>query len=887
MDASKWQRIQDLFHQALERPQEERGDFVHSACGDDQEIEADVLALLEEDAAADSFLDRGLGSAANALLGDAPAMPRRIGAYRVVRQLGEGGMGVVYLGQDETLGRSVAIKVLRDARLSPDRRERFLREQHILGRLSHPLICRLYEAGILPDGTPYFVMEYLDGVPLTTYWEDRELSLRRRLHLFRQVCLAVQYAHRQALIHRDLKPSNIYVVENADGEPSIKLLDFGIAKPAVEEGEARLTRTGFGVLTPAYASPEQLRGHPLAVSTDVYSLGVVLYELLTGSLPYDLAGLSPFDAAERVISQDVERPSQRVRRLDPAPVFIAAVGRPAWADLDALCSTALEREPERRYATVEALLRDVDHYLEGQPLEARPAGLRYRLGKFVGRHRRAVAAALAVGLVVSGMIAFYTYRLAQARDAALAEAARSQRIQRFLLGLFKDEDPELASKRDFTVEMLMERGVREARVLTQDPALQAELYQTWGEVYRRMVRFDRADRLLQDALAQRRDRYGDIHPDVADAWRALALLRLDQENLPEAERLAREALATLEASLGPAGLHRDHPRYVDALEALGLVLRDQGRYDEAIEILQEAAELRQAGDDTGGLIATLGPLADAHWYLGQYAESDRLNRRRLELVEEHLGANHPLYAASLSNLGASRAQLGDAQEAEALYRRSLAINEAYYGPEHPAVATDLSLLGKLLAVDGRRKEARPYLEEALALREKIYGPDHNDVALTLSHLGDLHNNLGTEEDLATAETYFSRALAIFQQRFEGPHPWTAAALGNMAVIHFKRARKDLAEEAQRQALTMFEALLPADHIDVAINRIRLGQILSEREKYSAALVPLLEAHRVLETQVDPSHLWLTKARSELAFVYEALGDPTRAAQYRDEKLSFP
>jgi serine/threonine-protein kinase len=428
--------------------------------------------------------------------------------------LGEGGMGVVYLAERDDLGNMVAIKILRDAWLSPARRERFLAEQRMLAQLNHPSIARLYDANTLPDGTPWFAMEYVEGVPLTRYCEQLGSSIKQRLILFREVCTAVQHAHLHAVIHRDLKPSNVLV--RPDG--SVRLLDFGIAKQLDRfDAPADRTRTGLRLMTPAYAAPEQIRGDRVGIYTDVYSLGVVLYELLAGKLPFDLADRTPGEAERMILEQEPEKPS-------------------AIPDLDVLCLTAMHKDPERRYSSVEALIRDIDHYLRSEPLEAQRDTLRYRARKFIGRNRRAVTAAAVALTLVIGLVAFFTVRLAIARNRALAEAARTQRIQRFMLNLFEGGEKESGPADNLRVITLLDRGVQEAQDLNSEPAVQAELYQTLGSIYQKLGKLDRADSLLSSALDRRISLFGKDSSETADSLVALGLLRIDQERLPEALR---------------------------------------------------------------------------------------------------------------------------------------------------------------------------------------------------------------------------------------------------------------------------------------------------------------------------------------------------------------
>ena len=432
MDATRWERMQYVFHGASDLAEPARREFVESECGSDAQLRADVLSMLEEDAREHPLLDRDVAHVAEHLLakGKHAALPiEEFGRYRVKQVLGEGGMGVVYLAERDDLGSLAAIKILRDAWLSPARRERFANEQRTLAQLNHPSIARLYNADALPDGTPWFVMEYVEGVPLTEYCTAHACTIAERLTLFRAVCEAVQHAHRHLIIHRDLKPSNILV----SSEGAVKLLDFGIAKQLdTLDPHANPTLTGLRLMTPAYAAPEQMRGGFAGVLSDVYSLGVVLYELLTGRLPFDLAHRSPAEAEAMIVEHEPVRPSAVARRIaavSSAETRIRSVSKTAWADLDVLCLRAIHKDPQRRYRSVEALARDIDHYLEGEPLEARPDSAGYRLGKFARRNSRALSAALATLMIIVALTVFYTVRLASARNAALAEAARTMRIQ--------------------------------------------------------------------------------------------------------------------------------------------------------------------------------------------------------------------------------------------------------------------------------------------------------------------------------------------------------------------------------------------------------------------------------------------------------------------------
>src|SRR3989449_831279 len=608
MDAARWERIQVLFHAVADLPGPAQRTLLETECRDDPALMAEVLGLLEEDARGESLLDRDVAHVAGQVLeqGIPPALlDQDFGPYRMKRVLGEGGMGVVSLAERADLGSVAAIKILRDAWLSPDRRERFASEQRTLAQLNHPAIARLYDASTLPDGTPWFVMEYVEGVPLTQFCEEHASAMPQRLRLFRAVCEAVEHAHRHLIVHRDLKPSNILV--KPDG--SVKLLDFGIAKQLDSlEGPVDRTRTGLRLMTPAYAAPEQILGDPVGIHTDIYTLGVVLYELLTGRLPFDLANRTPSEAETVIVEQRPERPSAAAKEK--------SVSRRAWADLDVLCLTAMHIEPQRRYRTVEALIRDVDHYLAGEPLEARPDTFGYRIGKFVRRNWQPVSAAAASLLVVVSLVVFYTVRLATARNAAVAEAGRTQRIQRFILHLFQGGDEAVGPADSLRVVTLLDRGVQEAQALDGEPAVQAELYETLGSIYQKLGKLDMADSLLRTALAQRRSLFGSDHAETAKSLVALGSLRVDQAEYKKAEGLIREGLEMSKRQLRPG-----HPAIASATVALGQALEESGQYQEGIKVLEQAVRLRSAagGTPTAELAASMRELANTHFYAGHLA----------------------------------------------------------------------------------------------------------------------------------------------------------------------------------------------------------------------------------------------------------------------------
>ena len=876
MDRERARLIDDLFLRALDLPVAERGEALR-ATGADASVVAEVMKLLALDAETgdDSVLSRGLAETASRLLDpETTALPADIGPYHMLSVLGEGGMGTVFRAERGDTKGAVAIKILRDARFSPERRHRFEREQRLLAQLRHPAIAQIYDAGTLPDGTPFFAMELVDGVPITQYCSEHRSSIDDRLRLFRAVCGAVQHAHQQAVIHRDLKPSNVLVTR--DGQ--VKLLDFGISKRIDDGlvGAEDVTRDGLRFMTPAYAAPEQLRMGRTAVDSDVYSLGVVLYELLACQPPFQLGARTPSEALEIVLKQAVERPSIAWRSAGgntaaPGP------GRSQWADLDVLVLKAMHRESDRRYPTVEALARDVDHYFKGEPLEGRPDEVAYRVGKFVRRHRRPLAgAALAVG-ALAAVVFFYTGRLKHARDAAVAEVERTKRIEDFTRGLFDSGERDYAPSKDLRVLTLVERGLTQARGLGADPTAQSDLYATLGSIYQRLGNGAQADWLLKAALDERRTVYGPRHPLVAASESDLALLRDFEDQKTEAERLARSALTTAR-SLRPAS-----PRDIAGAQAvLGRVLEDSGKYDEAASDLAEAVRFYSVASPDGvDLASSVTELGNVRFYQADYDTAWTLDTRALQLHRKLYGERHPTYSSDLFNLGAIKDQRGDLAAAETYYRDGLAITRAWFEPDHPQVAADMTMLGRILVKEGQYDEARTLLEQALAIQEHVHGDDaHPAIASALNELGVLARQTKRFDD---AERAFKRMIVIYDKVYPQGHYLRGLARANLAHVALLRGDYARAEAGFREALAIYMKTLPPEHDNVGILRIKLGRTLLAERRYADAEVQSRMGYEIMrKNKVASSSNWLQSAREDLAAEYAVLGRPDEAHRFNEE-----
>ena len=869
MDSASWKQVQEIFHQVADLPIDQQAAALIELCAGDEELRRRLQSLLDEDRRQDLLLDGGIVSLASSLVASAEQHGwehiRQVGPYRILRVLGEGGMGVVYLAERTDVGGNVAIKLLRDAWLSPERRRRFSAEQRMLAQLHHPAIAQLYDVDSLADGTPFFVMEYVDGLPLTEYWEKRKGTIDECLWLFRGICDAVVYAHRRAIIHRDLKPSNILVT--ADGRP--KLLDFGIAKHLDENNiKNDMTMTGLRAMTPAYAAPEQQSGGAVGVFTDVYSLGVLLYELLTDELPFDEA-----IAARRPDQQTPRRPST----LPKDNRFAVAVGRGEWADLNVLCLTAMRPEPERRYSSVEALIRDIDAFLEKRPLEARAESWTYRLGKFVRRRRARLAYAAGTICVLIGLVGYFTYRLQQSRNQELAEAARTQRIQQFTTNLFQGSDSSAGPADDLRVKTLLDRGREEAGSLSGDPEMQADMWETLGNIYRKLGDPRQADLLLSASLEKRRSQQEKSPQKYARNMVELGLVRMDQAKLDDAEQLVRQGL-DVSRTVAPTAVQGERPIAADAMVALGSVLEAKGNYPEAVKVLEEALRLRPRSDvpDTDTAI-NLRELANVNFYQGHYTVAESLNRQVLAMHRMLYGEKHPEVAEDLNNLGAIQNEIGNLHEAETQYRRALAITEQWYGVQHPKAAEDLTSLGRTLIREKKYTDAKPVLERALEIQKAVHGHDHPTVASALNELGNLAS---VQQEYVEAEARFSEALQIWRVVYGNAHQFIGVGLSNLGSVYMGKKDYIRAEDMYRQALQVFIDTVHEEHTNTGIAHMKLGRSLLRQKRYTEAEPETLRGYETLTKLVSPTNSFVIAAKVDLNQIYTALNRKEDADRYR-------
>ncbi|MGH9853116.1 MAG: tetratricopeptide repeat protein [Blastocatellia bacterium] len=872
MNPERWRRVEELFLTVADRPAAEREAYLTRVCGGDEELRHEVLSLLARDTNED-FIEKPIAGVAVSLSpepGD-DAAGSRIGPYRLTRLVGRGGMGAVYeaVRDDDQFQQQVAIKLIKGGMDSDFVRERFLRERQILASLDHPHIARLLDGGATAEGQPYFVMEFVAGEPIIEYCRQRKLSLDEKLKLFRDVCSAVQHAHQKLVVHRDLKPSNILVT--AEGAP--KLLDFGIAKLlASDPGEAvTRTETAVRLMTPDYASPEQVRGGQITTATDVYALGAVLYELLTTRRPHQFATYSPLEIERAICDTEAPRPSEAARHQTGAPPRLA---RQLAGDLDNIVLMALRKEPARRYQSVEQFSEDIRRYLTGLPVVARKDTFRYRAGKFARRHKAGVVI-MALLAVFTVALAVLVVRLARERNRANQAAATAQAVEQSLVAVFEFADPGRSRGNTITAKELLDQGAEKVlRDLKDQPVVQAKLMDTIGGLYQSIGVYDRAQTLLEEALKLRRQTLGAKHVDVAASLHNLGTLAHAKGDFAGSESRLREALELRRELLGTG-----RPEVADTMNELGKVLLERGNLTEAEPLLRDALALlrRRLGPEHKDVANGLNGLGRLLSKQGKFAEAAEVYGQELEIHRRLYGAEHPSVASSLNSRAAMLHEQGDYNGAEASFREALALQQKLLGAEHPEIAPTLANLASVLQDKREYEEAEQCYRQALELRRKLFGDNHPYQAITVNNLASLLRDKG---DLAGAEVLYRQSLALRRKLFGETHFETATAIGNLGGVYFDKGQYDEALRLYRQALDTYLKSQSPDHWMVNRTRSHIGGCLTKLKRYREAEEQLLAAYAGLKAARGEQNDLTRRSVGRLIELYEAWGKPDQAAPYR-------
>ena len=840
---------------ALDLPDAERDDFVDSECGDDEALRATVQRLLRAERASGAVFEAAASH--NALVieelingptieGVDPRVGQHLGPYRLVRRIGEGGMAVVYLGErdDGQFQQRVAIKLLRRTADAADSINRFKAERQILSALEHPHIARLIDGGSTAEGLPYLVTEYVEGSPITDHCHQLGLGVDERLDLFLQVIDAVHHAHQNLVVHRDLKPSNVLV----DGDGRARLLDFGIAKlllPSVQRGAAPLTRVGQVVMTPEYAAPEQLAGAEVTTAADIYQLGVLLHELLTGVRPER----SPSGGDNA--SGTVPRPSTRVARGDgsdsASPLDRPRLARRLRGDLDVILQTALQDEPTKRYASAAAMATDLRNHLRGRPIAAQPESALSLLRRLVRRSPYATAAAvLALALLVGWLVSlqFYSRELARERDIAEAQARRATRAYELLLGIFRRADPleqDSVGGRSATVWDSLDASAGSMRATLRDePGTLAELLDTLARLYRTGGQLERSRDLLLEVLSIQRQAAG---PESA----AVAIVLGELGSVETQLGHAAAGAAYLEQAVRIAG---QLPR-AEAVAAVSVLLDaghaavDAGDAQAAVRQFERAESLLRESPraDPNALIEALFGLGNGLIQLGEPVRAEALVLESVQLTEELYGPDHARLAGPLSALGNVQRRLGRHDLAAASLRRAVAIMEREYGESYADVIAARNNLALALGAAGDRRGEQAEITRLLALKRTAVGDDHPSVADYYQNLG---TSLGRSGDYEAALMALAAAQRIYDAQLPATSPRRAFPRLTSALVYLQQGEPARAALAADEAVRILERTLPEGHFATSIGRCLLGEALVDQgdvvrgAELARAALPVLE-----------------------------------------------
>jgi eukaryotic-like serine/threonine-protein kinase len=808
ISASTWLRAGERFDLLAGLAAEEREEHLRTLAGQDPELHVLVLDLLRGEDDPHPLLAQSAGQIIGSWEGDAALCGQTIGAYRLVQHLGSGAMGSVFRAEraDGQFDQTVALKLIRPGAYSGHTLALFREERQILAGLQHPNIARLFDGGIHTDGRPYFTMEYVEGVPITEHCRRRALSLEQRLQLFLQICDALQYAHSRLVAHLDLKPGNILV--GPDGR--VRLLDFGIARAGMPPDDA--AAPAMQHFTLAYASPEQLRREVPGTQSDIFALGLLLHELLSGRHPLQEL-LDDREALREALLSTGELPAFG-RLFDPLPSGIPL--RRLRGDLDAICRQALQKNPEKRYPSTEALARDVRAFIGHFPVRARNGREFYRMRKFIRRNRSPFIAGMLAALMIVGTAAYFTRRLAEQRNQARHEAAKALEVSRLLRSVFSGADPVVAGGEQITAVELLDAGVASLHSsLRQQPGLQASMYGELSAIYLSLGQYGRADSLARRAFALYDSLYGPPHADIASS-----------------------------------------------LIAIGQVELVASKHDSAFRHIQSGLDMYRQLEMTNGAdyARALTELGNTYYDRNDFQQADSVYRQVLALYRNALDTTGTDLANLLHLIGTTRRKLGDYEEAASYLQKSLALKRNLYADPHAEIAYTLNHLASLRQDQGRPAEGLPFAREAFEQRRKIFGEQHIETLASQSNIARIHVRLN---ELDQAALIYEEVLSKMRAFFRNDHHYVSAVTNSLAGVYLKQGDYAKAEALCREAHAYNERLLAADDPKRAYALLGLGRALLAQGRAAEARPSLEAALRLREESLPPGHVLTGECRQAL------------------------
>ena len=932
MELEKQTRIKQLVQEALELEEKEREKFLERHCAGDDRLREEVESLLAFEKDAESFMDRCMrqvAAEASAIkqraselaagsgehgLESVPGEPSAgsggprasmdsgettgtvIGRYHLLQKIGEGGMGEVWQAeQKEPIRRRVAVKLVKAGRNTREVMARFESERQALALMDHPAIAKVFDAGSTPQGAPYFVMEYVAGVPITAYCDDHRLSIRERLELFMHVCGGVQHAHQKAIIHRDLKPSNILVTE-VDGRATPKIIDFGVAKALTERltEDTMFTRVGVLVGTPEYMSPEQAHssGEDIDTRTDVYSLGIIFYELLAGVPPIALRKVSFEEFLRRLREDEPPKPSTKLRTSDQAkstevarkrqcePLALANQMR---GELDSIALKALEKDRSRRYGSPSDFAADIRRYLNNEAVLAVPASAGYRARKFAHRYRTALitAGAFALVLIVAAVVSI-RQSLRANREAAVAEAVNDF-LQNDLLaeasaatqsGSSAKPDPHLE------VRTALDRAAERIEgKFARQPEVEAAIRNTIGRTYTDLGLYPEASKQLERSIDLRRRMLGPEHPDTLTSMQNLAMIYRDQGKYPQAEALNSQILEIRRRVLG-----LEHSDTLKSMGNLAVVYEDEGKYAQAEAHDNQTLEIRRRvlGPDDSDTLASMGNLAIVYDREGKYAQAEALDSQGLEIRRRAFGPEHPATLKIMNNLAVVYGHEGKYAQAEALDSQTLEIKRRVLGPEHPETLMSMNNLAGDYDDEGKYAQAEALHSQTLEIKRRVLGPEHPDTLMSMLDLASVYEEEGK---YAQAEALHGQALEIRRRVLGAEHPDTLMSMLDLANVYDDEGKYAQAEALHSQTLEIKRRVLGPEHPETLKSMDNLANLYDDEGKYAQAETLHSQALEIQRRVLGPEHPDTLDTLSDFASMYQRQGKYASAETYAAQALA--
>ncbi len=797
MSELDWKKVEQIVDKLLELPPEQRTAYIEKTCGNNQRLKKEVTQLVESIFDSEGWLKDlkshkhnffgGVSKDLESLNSSQDFIGQQVGDYTIKKKIGQGGMGLIYLAErtGSNFDHQVAIKIIRHNQATETNIERFRREQRILAGLKHPGIAQLYDGGVTDEGFPYIIMEYVDGMPITDYCRQEKLPIADRIELFKQVLQAVQYAHENLVIHRDLKPDNILV--NSQGK--VKILDFGISILLDSEDDIGLTRTHSRILTPKYAAPEQIKQANITTATDLYSLGIVFYQLLSNKPPFDLSDCTAYQAEQIVLTEEPTKPSLKVDSK--------SIAQNLRGDLNGIALKAIRKDPEHRYRVAAEFLDDLDKYENGLPVSARTDSFQYRAYKFFGRHKQSITAAGFILILIIGFSVFYTWKITEERNFAQQEAQKARAATNFLTDLIEANAPGNTQGKTVTIRQFLDSGFKEVQQLKETPIVQAEVLTTMGHIYRSLGEIQKASTLINRALEILKAE-GIKSSQMAESYNVYGIIQRDLGNYDEAQQALQESIEMYHATH-----HINGEAHAKSLRDLAYVERLKENYDKASRLIQKTLDIERGlyEEPNIKMAETLYIYASILRYQKKYSKATEVQKKSLAMVRNVIEGPHPGVSTNLVNLANLYKINGEFVKSTKYYKEALQMSETLYGEEHHEIANINNNLGGNYLEAGRLDSAEYHLQKAITIERDI-NPDS-------PLLGKMYNRYA---QIYAGKDEFNKAdslLSVAEKILKNSHSDLITVKLNRTYIALQQGNLSIAKTILNETLQIDKKLAPS------------------------------------------------------------------------------